>query len=136
MVDYAIRPPVFSGLSERPSATWKDPSPIDGAALLTDATERFSMSRTQLAEMLGFRADTLQRASRANAPLTQARLTEMLEIVRRVSAWAGGERQGLAWYRGEPIPAFGDRTAESLVKEGKATTVRDYLDHIALGGFA
>jgi hypothetical protein len=60
----------------------------------------------------------------------------MAEIIERVSGWAGGERQAFAWYRSQPIPAFGDRTAESLVKEGKAAAVRDYLDHLALGGFA
>ena len=61
---------------------------------------------------------------------------EMLEIVARVSPWAGGRVQAMAWYRAEPIPAFGGRTAESLVKEGKAAAVRDYLDRVALGGFA
>jgi hypothetical protein len=42
----------------------------------------------------------------------------------------------MAWYRAEPIPAFGGRTAESLVKDGKADAVRDYLDSVALGVFA
>jgi hypothetical protein len=42
----------------------------------------------------------------------------------------------MAWYRAQPIPAFGGRTAESLVKEGKASVVRDYLDFAALGNFA
>ena len=46
------------------------------------------------------------------------------------------EEQAMAWYRAEPIAAFGGRTAESLVKEGKAAAVRDFLDHIATGGFA
>ena len=52
----------------------------------------------------------------------------MVEILTRVSGWAGGRAQALAWYRGEPIPAFGDRTAEQLVKSGKAGALRDYLD--------
>ena len=43
--------------------------------------------------------------------------------------------QAVAWYRAEPIPAFGERTAEALVKDGKAAAVRDYLDRVALGGF-
>ena len=60
----------------------------------------------------------------------------MLEIVARVTDWAGGERQAMAWYRSEPIPAFGGRTAESLVKDGKAAPLRDYLDHLAVGGYA
>jgi len=42
----------------------------------------------------------------------------------------------MAWYRTEPLPAFGGRTAESLVKDGKAAAVYDYLDHVALGGFS
>ena len=60
----------------------------------------------------------------------------MLEIVGRVETWAGGKDQAMAWYRAEPIAALGGRTAEALVKDGKATALRDYLDHVALGGFA
>ncbi|MHC2303314.1 hypothetical protein ACVJBD_007581 [Rhizobium mongolense] len=39
----------------------------------------------------------------------------------------------MAWYRAQPLPAFGGRTPEALVKAGKAAAVRDYLDHMALG---
>lgn len=63
-------------------------------------------------------------------------VTEMFDIVARIAEWAGDEKQAMAWYRAEPIAAFGGRTAESLVKEGKAAAVRDYLDHVATGGFA
>ena len=62
--------------------------------------------------------------------------TAMLEIVARIVEWAGGEKQAMAWYCTEPIPAFGGRTAEALVKEGRAAAVRDYLDRVATGGFA
>jgi len=61
---------------------------------------------------------------------------EMAEIIARVRKWAGGDNQALAWYRAQPISAFGDRTAESLVKSGDAAALREYLDSIALGGFA
>jgi hypothetical protein len=94
------------------------------------------MSKAQLAETAGLSIDTLYRTNRAASAKTQARLREMLEIVDRVSDWAGGKDQAMAWYRAEPIAEFGGRTAESLVKDGKATAVRDYLDHVALGGFA
>ena len=50
--------------------------------------------------------------------------------------WAGSIGAAFAWYRSQPIPSFGDRTAESLVKEGKGDAVRDYLARIADGGFA
>lgn len=98
--------------------------------------KRFGMSKMQLAETIGLNREAVYRAARLEAPKTQARATEMLEIVGRVADWAGGEKQALAWYRAEPIAAFGGRTAESLVKEGKASAVRDYLDHVATGGFA
>ncbi len=94
------------------------------------------MSRQQFAETIGLKRETIYRVSRLEAPRTQARATEMLEIVGRIADWAGGEKQAMAWYRAEPIAAFGGRTAESLVKEGKAAAVRDYLDHVAMGGFA
>ncbi len=58
------------------------------------------------------------------------------EIVARVKRWAGGEEEARRWYRAFPIPAFGDRTAESLVKAGEAEAVRDYLDAVATGAFA
>ena len=58
------------------------------------------------------------------------------EIIDRITLSAGSERQALAWYRGEPIPAFGNLTAENLVKSGKSAAVRDYLDHLERGGFA
>ena len=60
----------------------------------------------------------------------------MLEIVSRISTWAGGKDQAMAWYRAQPIAAFGGRTAEALVKSGQAAALRDYLDHLAMGGFA
>lgn len=96
----------------------------------------FGMSKAQMAETLGLKADTVYRKERLSARPAQTRMRETLEILGRVSGWAGGPLQALSWYRAEPIPAFGGRTAESLVKDGKAAAVRDYLDHIAVGGFA
>jgi ribosome-binding protein aMBF1 (putative translation factor) len=107
-----------------------------GFVIVDRVAERFGMSKQQFAETIGVKPETVYRVTRVSAPKTQARATEMLEIVGRITGWAGGEKQAMAWYRAEPIAAFGGRTAESLVKEGKAAAVRDYLDHIATGGFA
>jgi DNA-binding XRE family transcriptional regulator len=107
-----------------------------GQISIDDVAESFGMSKTQLAETAGLAKETLYKTARSRAQRTQLRMREMLEIISRVSEWAGGKNQAMAWYRAQPIPAFGGRTAEALVKEGKAGAVRDYLDHIALGGFA
>lgn len=108
----------------------------DGLVAIKRVAEELRMSKAGLADTFGIARVTLQRKARAAAPKTQNRLREGLEIVNRVSRWAGGPVQAMAWYRAEPIPAFGGRTAEALVKEGKAVAVRDYLDRVALGGFA
>jgi uncharacterized protein (DUF2384 family) len=108
----------------------------EGKVVPDRVAECFGMSKGQLGETIGVSPETLQRFSRAFAPSTQSRLKEMVEVVGRVTDWAGGINQAMAWYRAEPIPSFGGRTAEFLVKEGKAEAVRNYLDRVALGGFA
>lgn len=108
----------------------------DGLVKVQDVADWFGLSKVQLADTMGLQVETLHRVRRAKAPKTQSRVREMLEIVGRIAEWAGGKDQALAWYRAEPLPAFGGRTAEALVKEGKAVALRDYLDHVAVGGFA
>lgn len=94
------------------------------------------LSMSQLAETVGLGHDVVQKVARRRAAKTQTRLREMLEIIARIEPWAGGQIQAMAWYRSQPIAALDGRTAEALVKTGKAGAVRDYLDHIALVGFA
>jgi uncharacterized protein (DUF2384 family) len=111
--------------------------PAELPSMEADAVStRLGISKRELAETAGLSANTLQRKERAQAPAVATRVSEVAEIIHRVSGWAGSERQALAWYRAEPIPAFGGRTAESIVKSGKAAALRDYLDHLAMGGFA
>ena len=107
-----------------------------GAVNVDDVAETFHMSKAQLAETAGLAREVLQKASRRDGPKAQSRVREMLEIISLVQGWAGGPAQAMAWYRAEPIPAFGGRTAEALVKSGRAGAVRDYVDHLATGGYA
>ncbi len=101
-----------------------------------EAAERLGLTKGQFADTLGISRDALYRPARLEGAKNQNRIREALDIVDRISGWAGGERQALSWYRSYAIPAFGGRTAEALVKDGKATLVRDYLDAVAVGGFA
>jgi hypothetical protein len=113
-------------------ATLLDP---DGVLSVDRVAEVFKLTKFQLADVLGLSRETLYKSSRAAAPKTQARMREMLDIISFVEPWCGGKLQAMAWYRAQPIVGFG-RTAESLVKSGHASWVRDHLDRIALGGFA
>lgn len=98
--------------------------------------EVYRMSKQQLAETMGLSVATVSKGNRQSSPKAQSRMTEMVEILARVQDWAGSEAQAMAWYRSQPIPALDGRTAEALVKTGQAGAVREYLDVMALGGFA
>ncbi len=41
-----------------------------------------------------------------------------------------------AWFRSEALPGFGGKTADELVREGHASYVHSYLDHVMAGGYA
>ena len=114
-------------------ATFIDPV---GTVAVERVAKSFGMSKVQLAETVGLKGQALYKPSRIRAPKTQSRVKEVLEIISLISEWAGGKDQAMAWYRAHRIPAFGGRTAEALVKSGKAAAVRNYLDHLAMGGFA
>jgi hypothetical protein len=108
----------------------------DGLVDVDAVTSEFAITKAALAQSLGLAEETLQRFSRVNAPKTQQRLREMLEILTRVEPWAGGMAQAMGWYRGQSIPALGDQTAEALVKADRAGLVRAYLDGFAAGAYA
>ena len=94
------------------------------------------ITRAELAIVLGLSRDSVSKTARVGSPATQAKLRDMVEIINRVRAWAGSPQQAFAWYRSQPLPSFGDQTAEALVKEGRAEAVKRYLDRIAVGGYA
>jgi uncharacterized protein (DUF2384 family) len=105
---------------------------VDAFALAS----HYRISRDQLAQTAGLPKTTLSKSDRRESPKAQERLREIIEVLRLIENWAGGEAQALAWYRSQPIPALDGRTAEALVQNGEAAAVRNYLDHLALGGFA
>jgi len=108
----------------------------EGNVDIDEVTGAFRLTRSQLAETAGLATATISKADRREGARAQTRMREVIEILERIREWAGSNAQALAWYRAEPIPALDGRTAEALVKAGEAGAVRDYLDHMALGGFA
>ena len=104
-------------------------------ARAADRARRFGMA----ADEAGLPAPMVRRSGSATRDYpgkAELRLREMLDIIGRISFRAGGPWQAMAWYRGHHIPAFGGRTAEALVKDGKAADVCDYLDRMAADGLA
>ena len=94
------------------------------------------ITKSELALAAGLSRDAVSKAARSSSIATQSRLREMSEIINRVIPWAGSELAAYAWYRSQPLPSFGDATAEELVRQGQGEKVRTYLGRIAAGGFA
>ena len=94
------------------------------------------ITTSELALAAGLSRDAVSKAARSQSVVTQARLREVSEIINRVIPWAGSELAAYAWYRSQPLPSFGDATAEELVRQGLGEKVRAYLGRIAAGGFA
>ncbi len=115
---------------------------LDGAleasgAVRTDRlTDRLGITKSQLAIAFGLSRDAVSKSARLHSPATQARLRDVVEILNRIQGWAGSPMMALAWYRSQPLPGLGDRTAEDLVKEGRAEAVKRHLSRIAAGGYA
>ncbi len=93
-------------------------------------------TKTEIARTLGLGQDAFSGASRISARKTQTRLREMLEILNRVQDQAGSELAAYAWFRSEPLPGFGGRTPDQIVRDGEADHVHRYLDRVMAGGFA
>lgn len=108
----------------------------DGAYSPTLIARELRTRKSELAETLGLKQEVLSREKRIRSTKTQMLLRQMLEILYRVEKRTGSILVAYAWYRSERLVGFGDATAERLVREGKASYVRAYLDHIEDGGYA
>ena len=94
-------------------------------------------TKAEIAGTLGLSQDALSRITRIRARKTQARLREMVEILRRVEDYTGcSALVAYAWFRSEALPGFAGLTPDRLVREGKASYVHAHLDRIMAGGYA
>lgn len=94
------------------------------------------ITKTELAASTRLSRDAISKRTRSESRATQARLRDTVEIINRATRWSGSVGRTFAWFRSQPLPSFGDKTAEDLVKEGRAEAVNAYLSRIAEGGFA
>ena len=108
----------------------------DGLIAPEGLVRELHITMGELAVASGLSRDAVSKSARLKAPTTQARLRDIVEIINRVLPWAGSAQRAFAWYRAQPLPSFGDLTAEDLVKAGESEAVKAYLSRIAAGGYA
>ena len=98
--------------------------------------ERLHITKGELAAATGLSRDAVSKRARATSAKTQQRLRDTVDIINRAVPWTGSTARAFAWFRSQPLPSFGDKTAEDLLEEGRAQAVKDYLSRIADGGYA
>jgi len=108
----------------------------DGYVSPKALADQFHTTIKELSHLTGLSINILSKKARAHSKISQIRLRETVEIINRVTPWCGNVFQAYAWYRSEPLPSFGDLTAEDLVKNGKAEAIKRYIERIAEGGYA
>lgn len=102
------------------------------------------LSPSKVGDFFGFRVQELAErahvhrntpASRPQAPQLQKYLQEMVRVLAVATEMTGDLDRAAFLLRNEPLRAFGYKTADALIQEGKADAVIGYLESLA-GGFA
>ena len=100
------------------------------------------LSPTKVGDFFGFRVQELaERAhvhrntptARPQAPQLQRYLQEMLRVLAVASEMTGDLERAAFLLRNEPLRAFGYKTADALIQEGRAEAVIAYLESLAGG---
>jgi hypothetical protein len=71
--------------------------------------------------------------ARPQAAQLQKYLQDMIRVLAVATAMTGDESRAVFLLRNEPLPAFGYKTADALVQEGRADAVVAYLESLAGG---
>lgn len=75
--------------------------------------------------------NTISRAPASES--VQKFLREALRVLRAANDLSGDVGRAIFWYRNEPLPPFGYKTAEQLVTEGCTDDVLRYVESLAAG---
>jgi hypothetical protein len=100
------------------------------------------LSPSKVGDFFGLRVQELaERArvhrntptARPHTPQLQKYLQEMLRVLAVATELTGDAGRAAFLLRNEPLRAFGYKTADALVQEGRADAVIDYLESLASG---
>lgn len=94
-------------------------------------SEALSIDLQTLADQAHVHRNTISRAPATKS--VQDYLRESLRVIRAATDLNGDVANALFWYRNEPLPVFGYKTAETLVSEGRADDVIRFIASLEAG---
>lgn len=113
------------------SAFLHDPELAAHVISPTRWSEAMGVPLSQLADLSGVHRNTL-RLSPAT-PTLQGFLLEALRVLKAAFDLSGDMQVALRWYRTEPLSTFRYVTAETLVSQGRADDVINYIESLRAG---
>ncbi|MDR0781319.1 MAG: MbcA/ParS/Xre antitoxin family protein [Pseudomonadales bacterium] len=100
------------------------------------------LSPARIGECFGFQVQELaERAhvhrntptARPQAPQLQKYLQDMMRVLAIATEMTGDEKRAVFLLRNEPLRAFGYKTADAMIQEGRADDVIAYLESLISG---
>jgi len=131
MTNEVVESPFIYGTYENFVDYLKDP---DSTAPLL-SPKRFSQALhidlQTLAEQARVHRNTITRAPGSRG--VQNHLREALRVIKAATDLNGDLARALFWYRNEPLSAFGYKTAEQLLSEGRTEDLLRFLSSLEAG---
>ena len=94
-------------------------------------SEVVSVDLQTLAAQAHVHRNTISRAPGSES--VQRFLRQALRAIRAATDLSGDIERALFWYRNDPLPPFGYKTAEQLVSEGRTEDLLRYLQSLEAG---
>jgi hypothetical protein len=94
-------------------------------------SEALSLDIQTLATQAHVHRNTISRAPTSES--VQRFLREALRVIRLASDLSGDVERAIFWYRNDPLPPFGYKTAEQMVSEGRTEDLLRYVKSLEAG---
>lgn len=108
----------------------------DGLIDIAMLAQILSVSESELAESIGATSDPDATESGKAVLEEQERLVALVNLIERLIPCSGDPKAAYDWYRSQPLPGFGEKTAQDLVQSGRLSALEAHLDRIGNGGYA
>jgi len=97
-------------------------------------SEKLGLPLTDLAAMIGVARTTL--TAKSGQRKVDAALSPLVRIIAMAAEMAGDEDRAAIWFKHQPLPGWGGKTAHDLVRDGKSDRVLDYLESVRAGVYS
>ncbi|QRM46505.1 antitoxin Xre/MbcA/ParS toxin-binding domain-containing protein [Rhizobium sp. BG4] len=96
--------------------------------------DQLGVTLAELAKLIGVARNTL--TAKSSARKVDGALSNVVRILSMASEMAGDDNRAVIWFKHQPIPGWGGKTAFDLVGEGKSGKVLAYLEAVRSGVYA